>query len=55
LTTKRVMISQLHTQYIPKRAPPVLYYIQKEHVSGIIYRSKKEALYQKKNTLILKS
>jgi len=25
------MISQLHAQYIPKRAPSVLYYIQKEH------------------------
>jgi len=25
------MISQLHTQYIPKRAPSVLYYIQMEH------------------------
>jgi len=25
---KRVIISQLHTQYIPKRAPSVLYYIQ---------------------------
>jgi len=25
------MISQLHTQYIPKRAPSELYYIQKEH------------------------
>jgi len=25
------IISQLHTQYIPKRAPSVLYYIQKEH------------------------
>jgi len=25
------MISQLHTQYITKRAPLVLYYIQKEH------------------------
>jgi len=24
---KRVVISQLHTQYIPKRAPSVLYYI----------------------------
>jgi len=25
------MTSQLHTQYIPKRTPSVLYYIQKEH------------------------
>jgi len=25
------MISQLHTQYIPKRVSSVLYYIQKEH------------------------
>jgi len=25
------MISQLHRQYIPKRAPSVIYYIQKEH------------------------
>jgi len=25
------MISQLHTQYIRKRAPSVLYYIQKKH------------------------
>jgi len=25
------MISQLHTQYISKRASSVLYYIQKEH------------------------
>jgi len=25
------MISQLHTQYIPKKAPSALYYIQKEH------------------------
>jgi len=28
---KRVKISQLHAQYIPKKAPSVLYYIQKEH------------------------
>jgi len=26
-----MMISQLHTQYIKKRASSVLYYIQKEH------------------------
>jgi len=25
------MISQLHIQYIPKRAPSMLYYIQKEY------------------------
>jgi len=25
------MISQLHTQYIQKRASSVLYYMQKEH------------------------
>jgi len=25
------MISQLHTQYIPKRTLSVLYYIQKKH------------------------
>jgi len=25
------MINQFHTQYITKRAPLVLYYIQKEH------------------------
>jgi len=26
-----VIINQLHTQYDPKRAPSMLYYIQKEH------------------------
>jgi len=31
LTIKRVMISQLHIQYIPKKAPSMPYYIQKEH------------------------
>jgi len=46
------MISQLHTQYIPKKPPSVLYTIS---VSAILYRSKKEALYPKKNTSVLKS
>jgi len=51
---KRVMISQLYTQYTPKRISSVLHYIQKEHCYCYT-RSKKETLYPKKNTSVFKS